>query len=162
MKFIQAYIKKFMSLTSGGLIWHLTSTDTKRHLELTTVNSKPSTRFIHAILLKLSCLQGFQTSIDLKQPLTSSKNNRSCTMVGALSIYEVHLNFSAEIIMFSKISDFDLSWPQVTLSPLHWTILLLLLLIGINMPCISCMKSIQIELLKFKILAAVDLNWPLT
>ena len=64
------------------------------------------------------CLQGFQiiTFHDLKWPLTSTKNDRDLllNMGHPLVKYEIHPCLPSWDNVFTKFSDFDLWWPQMT------------------------------------------------
>ena len=78
----------------------------------------PSLKFRQLSRIEIPCLQGFQSfnSGDLKWPLTSMENNRDHlpTKGYQYTKFEVPANFTYWDTVFTRFSDFDLWWPQMT------------------------------------------------
>ena len=78
----------------------------------------PNMRSVQASLVETSCLHGFHnlTPVDPKWPLTSTKNNRLCVLnVAQLHTkYEICTSFPCWDIVFTRFSQFDPCWPQLT------------------------------------------------
>ena len=78
----------------------------------------PNMRFVQVSLLEISCLQGFHnlTPVDPKWPLTSTKTNRLLVLnkVHLHTKYEICPSFPSWDIVFTRFSQFDPCWPQMT------------------------------------------------
>ena len=78
----------------------------------------PNMRSVQVSLLEISCLQGFHnlTHVDPKWPLTSTKNNWLLVLnvVHLHTKYEICPSFPSWDIVFTRFSQFDPCWPQMT------------------------------------------------
>ena len=124
MRSVQASMLE-ISCYKVSTIWPLlTSTKSNRVLVLNVVHLLyiPNMRSVQGSLLEISCLQGFLqcfhnlTPVDPKWPLTSTKNNRPIVLNVALlhTKYEIFPSFPCWDIVFTRFSQFDPCWPQMT------------------------------------------------
>ena len=78
----------------------------------------PNIISVQASLLEISCLQDFHnlTPVDPKWPLTSTKNNRVLVLnvVRLHPKYNICPSFPSWDIVFTRFSQFDPCWPQMT------------------------------------------------
>ena len=78
----------------------------------------PNIISVQASHLEISCLQGFHnlTPVDPKWPLTSTKNNRVLVLnvVRLHPKYNICPSFPSWDIVFTRFSQFDPCWPQMT------------------------------------------------
>ena len=125
MRSVQAFMLwdiMFTRFSQFGPCWPLTCTKTIGFLYLMWYTYIPNMRSVQASLLEISCLQGFHnlTPVDLKWPLTSTKNNRLLVLnvVHIHTKYEICPSFPSWDIVFTRIlqcfhnlTPVDLKWP---------------------------------------------------
>ena len=111
-------LQGFHHLTYVDPKWPLTSTKNNRLLVLNRYTYILNMRSVQAFLLEISCLQGFHnlTPVDPKWPLTSTKTNRLLVLnkVHLHTKYEICPSFPSWDIVFTRFSQFDPCWPQMT------------------------------------------------